>query len=272
MKYWATKKWSLTVIIYSFFTIFPIYWLFVLGLQPNFLNSTGLSLWPSTVSFQNFSVSFLNDEWVQGYLNATAYVFLNVILTLVVAVPAAFAFSRYKFLGNRNLFFWLLVCRMIPPAVVMVPMVQIAAIFNLIDTYLAVAIAHCLFNVPIAIWILEGFISSIPKETDEMARVDGYSTFGFWRTILVPQILPGLGVTAFFCFMFSWVELTLANALTTVDAKPIGVILKMVASPLGGVHIGIAAATSILTLIPGIVVAWLARNHIARGFSMGQVK
>ena len=105
-----------------------------------------------------------------------------------------------------------------------------------------------------------------------MARVDGYSTFGFWRTILVPQILPGLGVTAFFCFMFSWVELTLANALTTVDAKPIGVILKMVASPLGGVHIGIAAATSILTLIPGIVVAWLARNHIARGFSMGQVK
>lgn len=272
MKYWATKKWSLTVIIYSFFTIFPIYWLFVLGLQPNFLNSTGLSLWPSTVSFQNFSVSFLNDEWVQGYLNATAYVFLNVILTLAVAVPAAFAFSRYKFLGNRSLFFWLLVCRMIPPAVVMVPMVQIASIFNLVDTYLAVAIAHCLFNVPIAIWILEGFISSIPKETDEMARVDGYSTFGFWRIILVPQILPGLGVTAFFCFMFSWVELTLANALTTVDAKPIGVILKMVASPLGGVHIGIAAATSILTLIPGIFVAWLARHHIARGFSMGQVK
>lgn len=272
MNWWRREKWSLTVVLYAVFTLFPIYWLTVLGLQPNAINTEGLSLWPKSVSLANFAVSFVKSDWAWGYLNAIAYVSLNVVISLAVAVPAAFAFSRYRFIGDKSLFFWLLVCRMIPPAIVMVPMVQIASIFNLVDTYLAVALAHCLFNVPIAIWIMEGFISSIPKEMDEMARVDGYSMLAYWRKILLPQIMPGLGVVAFFCFMFSWVELTLANALTTVDAKPIGVILKLVASPLGGVHIGIAAAASILTLVPGITVAWFARRHIARGFSMGQVR
>ena len=266
------KRGSLTVIAYALFSLFPIYWLVVLGLQSNADNMAGLSLWPRDPTLNNFAASFVQDDWARGYVNAVAYVCLNVAITLAVAVPAAFAFSRYRFVGDRSLFFWLLVCRMIPPAIVLVPMVQIASVFQLVDTYLAVALAHCLFNVPIAVWILEGFISSIPREMDEMARVDGYSMPRFWRVILLPQILPGLGVTGFFCFMFSWVELTLANALTTVDAKPIGAILRIVASPLGGVHIGLAAAISVLTLVPGLAVAWLARRHIARGFSMGQVR
>lgn len=272
MKWWRSKKWSLSVIAYAVFTLFPIYWLLVLGLQPNSINTAQLSLWPSEGTAVNFAVSFVKSDWAWGYVNTIAYVCLNVALSLAVAVPAAFAFSRFNFIGAKSLFFWLLVCRMIPPAIVMVPMVQIASVFNSIDTYYAVAIAHCLFNVPIAVWIMEGFISAIPKEIDEMARADGYSTFGYWRKILLPQVLPGLGVVAFFCFMFSWVELTLANALTTVDTKPIGATIRMVASPLGGAHIGIAAAASILTLVPGVAVAWFARHHIARGFSMGQVR
>ncbi|MFN3238929.1 MAG: carbohydrate ABC transporter permease [Pseudomonadales bacterium] len=272
MKVWRNKNWSLTVVFYAIFTLFPIYWLLVLGLQPNAINTQGLSLWPTQVTFDNFRVSFVDPTWARGYLNATAYVLVNVGITLIVAIPAAYAFSRLRFTGDKHLFFWLLVCRMVPPAVVMVPMVQIASLFQVIDTYIAVAVAHCLFNVPIAIWILEGFLSGIPKEVDEMAKADGYSTLGFWLKILLPQILPGVGVAAFFCFIFSWVELTLANALTTIDAKPIGVILKLVASPLGGVNIGIAAAASLLTILPGVIVAWLLRHHIARGFSMGQIK
>ena len=91
----------------------------------------------------------------------------------------------------------------------------------MIDTHIAVALAHCFFNVPLAIWILEGFMSAIPREMDDSARLDGYSTFRFFCRILLPQIAPGIAVTAFFCFMFSWIETLLANALTVVEAKPI---------------------------------------------------
>jgi hypothetical protein len=89
------------------------------------------------------------------------------------------------------------------------------------DTHIAVALAHLLFNVPLAVWILEGFMSGIPREIDETAYIDGYSFPRFFVTIFMPLIKAGIGVAAFFCFMFSWVELLLARTLTSVNAKPI---------------------------------------------------
>jgi hypothetical protein len=89
------------------------------------------------------------------------------------------------------------------------------------DTHIAVALAHLLFNVPLAVWILEGFMSGIPREIDETAYIDGYSFPRFFVTIFIPLIKAGVGVAAFFCFMFSWVELLMARTLTSVNAKPI---------------------------------------------------
>ena len=89
------------------------------------------------------------------------------------------------------------------------------------DTHLGVALAHLVFNVPLAVWILEGFMSGIPREIDETAYIDGYSFPRFFLTIFLPLIKAGVGVAAFFCFMFSWVELLLARTLTSVNAKPI---------------------------------------------------
>jgi glycerol transport system permease protein len=138
------------------------------------------------------------------------------------------------------------------------------------DTYLAVAIAHCFFNVPLAIWILEGFISSVPKELDESAALDGRGTAGFLFRVLAPQIAPGIAVTAFFCFLFSWVEFLLSNALTLIDIKPIGAIMTRV----GGVmtaDVAVFAAASMIGMLPGLVLIMFVRNHLARGFSLGRV-
>jgi glycerol transport system permease protein len=128
---------------------------------------------------------------------------MNVCVAITVALPAAYAFARYRFPGDRVLFFGFLLFRMMAPAVMLVPFVQIFSDLNLIDTHLAVALAHCIFNVPIAIWILEGFISAVPRELDESAAIDGYSKLRFFRHILLLQIAPGIAVIAFFCFMLS---------------------------------------------------------------------
>ena len=138
-----------------------------------------------------------------------------------MALPAAYAFSRYSFLGDKHVFFWLLTNRMTPPAVFLLPFFQLYTTLGLMDTHIAVALAHLLFNVPLAVWILEGFMSGIPREIDETAYIDGYSFPRFFLTIFLPLIKAGVGVAAFFCFMFSWVELLLARTLTSVNAKPI---------------------------------------------------
>ena len=203
-------------------------------------------------------------------MNAIIYVLMNVVISIFVAVPAAYAFSRYRFFGDRYLFFGFLAFRMLAPAILLIPFVQIFAQLDLIDTHIAVAIAHCFFNVPIAIWILEGFISSVPRQIDETAKMDGYGMTRFFARILLPQIAPGIAVTAFFCFMFSWVELLLANALTTVHAKPIGGIMSRAGGLLFG-NLSLLSAASVLALIPGVILIIFVKNHLARGFSMGQV-
>ena len=104
---------------------------------------------------------------------------------------------------------------MTPPAMFLLPFFQLYTTLGLMDTHIAVALAHMVFNVPLAVWILEGFMSGVPREIDETAYIDGYSFPRFFLTIFVPLIKAGIGVTAFFCFMFSWVELLLARTLTT---------------------------------------------------------
>ena len=108
------------------------------------------------------------------------------MISLSVALPAAYAFSRYRFLGDKHLFFWLLTNRMAPPAVFLLPFFQLYSSIGLFDTHIAVALAHCLFNVPLAVWILEGFMSGVPKEIDETAYIDGYSFPKFFGKIFIP--------------------------------------------------------------------------------------
>ena len=120
-------------------------------------------------------VIFTDPTWYKGYINSIIYVVMNTVISVAVALPAAYAFSRYRFLGDKHLFFWLLTNRMAPPAVFALPFFQLYSAFGLIDTHIAVALAHCLFNVPLAVWILEGFMSGVPKEIDETAYIDGYS-------------------------------------------------------------------------------------------------
>ena len=121
-----------------------------------------------------------------------------------------------------------------------------------------------------AVWILEGFISAVPKELDETAYVDGYSFWRFFVKIFIPTIVAGIGITMFFCFMFSWVELLLAKTLTAVAAKPIAAIMTRTVST-SGYELGLLAAAGSLTIIPGAIVIYFVRNYIAKGFALGRV-
>ncbi|MDT8419541.1 MAG: carbohydrate ABC transporter permease [Desulfuromonadales bacterium] len=264
------QKRTVGLIIYFFLLLLPIYWMLNMSFRTNADILSVFSFYPHEPTFDNYLKIFTDKSWYSGYLNTIYYVSMNVVISLLTALPAAYAFSRYSFLGDKHLFFWLLTNRMAPPAVFLLPFFQLYSTFNLIDTHFAVALSHCLFNVPLAVWILEGFMSGVPREIDEMAYIDGYSFPRFFLTIFMPLIRTGIGVTAFFCFMFSWVELLLARTLTTTVAKPIAATMTRTVSA-SGLDWGLLAAAGILTIVPGALVIWFVRNHLAKGFALGRV-
>ena len=257
--------------IYCVYLALPLYWLLAISVQQNADITGAFSIFPQEPSLKNFMELWMNPVWSRSFINSLTYVVINTLLSISLALPAAYAFSRYQFLGDRQLFFWLLTNRMAPPAVFLLPFFQLYSAFGLFDTPLAVGLAHCLFTVPMAVWILEGFMSSIPKELDEMAKIDGHSFGFFFLRIFIPANWGGIGVTIFFCFMFSWVELLIARTLTGVEAKPIVVTMTRTISA-SGIDWGVLAAAGVVTILPGLVLVWFVRNRLIQGFALGRVK
>ncbi|GGH37503.1 carbohydrate ABC transporter membrane protein 2, CUT1 family [Cribrihabitans marinus] len=261
---------AVVMTLYLLFLLLPIYWLLNMSLKTNTEILNDFTLWPDNFTLDNYRTILTDPSWYMGYVNSLIYVVMNTAISLTVALPAAYAFSRYHFMGDKHLFFWLLTNRMAPPAVFALPFFQLYSSVGLFDTHIAVALAHTLFNVPLAVWILEGFMRGVPKEIDETAFIDGYSFGRFFVKIFMPLVASGIGVTAFFCFMFSWVELLLSRTLTTVDAKPIAAIMTRTQGA-AGIDWGVLAAAGVLTIVPGALVIYFVRNYIAKGFALGRV-
>ncbi|MBS3813197.1 carbohydrate ABC transporter permease [Candidatus Bipolaricaulota bacterium] len=264
------KKRNVALWVYFAFLIMPIYWMLNTSFKTNNEILNYMHWFPHNFTVKNYVTIFTSPFWRRGFLNSLAFVSLNVVIVIVAAVPAAYAFSRWHFRGDKHLFFWLLTNRMAPTAAFIVPFFALYSNIGLFDTHIAVALAHALFNLPLAIWILEGFMSGIPKEIDETAFVDGYSFPHFFWKIFRPLISQGIAVAAFFAFLFSWVELLLARTLTSTAAKPITVTLSRSLGA-GGWDWGALAAAGVLTMIPGALVVYFIRNLMAKGFAMGRV-
>lgn len=266
-----TRSFSRWVLVsYGIYLLLPLYWLLSMAVRTNAEIVGDFSVLPQSPTLANFAEIFSSPVWYQAFGNSLTYVAINTLVSLAVAIPAAYTFSRYRFLGDKQLFFWLLTNRMAPPAVFLLPFFQLYSAIGLFDTPLAVALAHCLFTVPLSVWILEGFFSAVPTELDEMAKIDGHGFLYFFFRVFLPINRGAIGVTLFFCFMFSWVELLLARTLSGASSKPIVVVMTRTISA-SGMDWGVLAAAGVLTVIPGILVVWFVRKDLVKGFALGRV-
>ncbi|MDM7932134.1 carbohydrate ABC transporter permease [Tabrizicola sp.] len=219
-----------------------------------------------TIGLVNYRNLMATPELRASMLNSAVYVLLNVALCLVAGLPAAYALARYRFLGDRHFLLLIIAFRVTPPVVLSLPVFILFAQIGLVNSPVGIALVHCLFNLPVAIWILSSFISAVPPEFDETAFLDGHSRTGFFFRHLIPAIAPGIGVAAFFCFIFSWVEVVFARILTVTAGKPI----TMAINALFGFQtdMGLVMAMTVLSLVPGLAMIWFVRNHIAQGFTL----
>jgi len=217
-----------------------------------------------SIGLQNYAAIFARPELRASIGNSALYVLLNVAFCLIAGLPAAYGLARYSFVGDRHFLMVLLAFRLTPPVVLSLPIFILFARVGLVNSPVGIALVHCVFNLPIAIWILESFIAAIPRSFDEMAFIDGHSRTGFFFRRLIPAIAPGIAVAAFFCFIFSWVEVVFARTLTVTAGKPITQAITALFS--FQTDWGLVMAMTIFSLVPGVAMIFLVRNHIARGF------
>jgi glycerol transport system permease protein len=219
-----------------------------------------------TLGLMNYRGVLAAPELRAAMVNSLVYVLLNVTLCIALGLPAAYALARTRFTGDRHFLLLMLVFRVTPPVVLSLPIFILFSQFGLVNTPVGIALVHCLFNLPVAIWILESFIRAVPREFDETAFLDGHSGLSFFLRHLIPQIAPGIGVAAFFCFIFSWVEVVLARILTVTGGKPITMAIQ---SMFGfRTDIGLVMAMTCLSLVPGVLMIWFVRRHLAKGFTL----
>ena len=251
--------------------VFPFYWMVTTSFkeQAAILSPTPQFIFRPTLG--NYTTAFQKFDIGASLVNSLIVALSTTAISLTLGTPAAYAIARFEFKGKRDLWFWFISNRMISPIVVALPFFLIARQFRLLDTQLVLILIYLTFNVPIVVWICADQFRNIPKELDEAATLEGYSSFGiFWR-IALPLAAPGIAVSAIFSFIFSWNELLYALVLTRTNAKTAPVVAT---SFLSGYELpwGQIMATGTLVALPVIIFSIIVSRQLVRGLTMGAIK
>ena len=193
-------------------------------------------------------------------------------LGLLVAVPAAYAFSRFSFPGRNPLFFSVLVRNMFPVVVFLIPLFILMKYLRLVDTHLSLILTYLTFGLPLSIWLLKGFYDNIPPELERAARIDGATRFqAFWKIIL-PLSAPGLVATAIYAFIQGWNEYVYARTfLNSQDLLTMPVGLEKFFTEYASNWPGLMAASFIMS-VPVVVLFLVLQRHFVRALTEGAVK
>jgi multiple sugar transport system permease protein len=226
---------------------------------------------PTQWTLENY-VSALSREGVPAALvNSVITAVISTALSLVLAVPAAYAITRFRTPSGRVFIVAALVTRMVPTIAVGVPLVEIMRNLGITDTSFGLALAHTTISLPLSIWLMASFFEAVPDELDEAAKVDGCSRLqALWR-VVIPVVTGGVAVTAIFAFLASWNEFLFALLLTSVRAQTTPIVIANFQSQFGLDWGGMTALAAVYS-IPVILLTLLLQRHIVAGLTLGAVK
>ncbi|MDX1540113.1 MAG: carbohydrate ABC transporter permease [Geminicoccaceae bacterium] len=228
---------------------------------------------PSRIDLANFSEMWVEVEFGQALLNSLYVGIAATLLCLVVAIPAAYAVSRYRFPGKGPYRQFLLVTQMLSPIVLVIGIFRLMALLGLVDQLNSLVLTYGAFALAFAIWMLASYFETIPKEVEEAAWIDGASWLQALRLVFLPLALPALAVTSILTFINAWNEFVLA--LTTLRSEEQYTLTLKVYSLVGGRYSVdwdlVMAATFLATVPVAIVFAWLQR-YLIRGLALASVK
>lgn len=254
------------------FALFPVYWIVLTAFRPRGeIFSHPVRLLPTSLTLDNLKYVWLGSETSQPVLPflGTSLLIAGVSTLLAVALgtTCAYAMGRHQ-AGGKAFAMWILSQRFLPAIALIVPLFILFRKFSLFDTHVGLILLYTTVNLPMAVWLLLGFVRSLPGELEEAALMDGASYFGAFFRVALPLLRPGIAVTSIFVFLFSWNEFLFAYQLAGDEVATFTVYLPRLRSAIAELY-GEIAAAALLSVLPAVAFAWVMQRYLVRGITLG---
>ena len=263
------------------FFMFPIVWIVLMSFQtneqvlrippspffePTLVNYTALITGKLRTAAGSLDIAFMSNLWNSVILSVS-----SVALSLVLGVPAAYAFARYKFRFSEDIAFTLLSFKFAPPLLVLLPLTLYFQAIGLANTYIGLIWVYQLITLPLILWIVRGYFEDISPDIEGAYRIAGHSWARTFRKIAIPLAMPGIAAAALLSFIFAWNNFVFALVLASADKQPVtvGALAFVTAS---GIQYGQIAAAIVLSITPTLALALFAQRYLVEGLSLGAVK
>ena len=263
------------------FFLFPMFWVLMMSFETNqdILRSPRASssrppsrtTSPSSAGKIQSSTGTLPVDYMKNLFNSAVLSACSVVLSLILGVPAAYAFARFKFRLGEDIAFTLLSFRFAPPILVLLPLQLYFQDIGLYDTYFGLVWVYQLITLPLILWIVRGYFEDISPDIEHAYRLDGHSWLKSMWKIAIPLARPGIAAAGLLSFIFAWNSFIFALVLGSADVQPVtvGSLAFMTAS---GIQYGTIAAALVLSVIPTLVLALYTQRYLVEGLSLGAVK
>jgi multiple sugar transport system permease protein len=252
--------------------LFPIVCLFLTSVKPGHLILEVPPRFLFMPTFAEYLKVFEFEPLALYIFNSFVVALTATIGAVAIGTMAAFAFVYFRFRLKKSILFVILMTRMFPPVTTLIPIYLMISTLGLTDTRSALILPYISFQVPLVIWIMIDFIRQIPKELHESAIIDGCSTFGLFRRIIVPLSVPGMVASGILAFIYNWNELLFSLVLTSINAKTLPVALIAYTESEGMIQWGSVSVLGMVTMLPVLVFFIALNRYLVQGLMAGAVK
>ena len=260
----------LVLVVWAYY-LFPIYWLIASSIKTRVDYFSMPPKWFFRPTIEHYAVQFAKPVFVRALKNSLFVTVATVVCSLGLGAWAAYAFARFRFKGSRTLGFGLIVARMMPPIVFVVPLFLMLNSLHLRNTHFGLILIFTTFTLPFSVWMLRSFFEEVPIEIEEAAFIDGASRVQTFFKIVIPLTSPGLAATAVFAALLAWNEFLFALLMGGGDTITLPVFLSGFigerTTDVGGIM-----ATAVLSVTPPVLFATLVQRNLIKGLTLGAVK
>ncbi|HEV7719500.1 MAG TPA: carbohydrate ABC transporter permease [Arsenicitalea sp.] len=272
---WAGRVFLTFLLI---FTVLPMAWMVLTSIKTQFAAlQYPPQWWPAEPTLQNYwrlldPSNSVGQEFLRYFWNSFYVSLLTTVIGVVVAVPAAYAFSRFRFPGRTFLFFTVLLRNMFPAVVFLMPLFLLMRWLGLVNTHGSLILTYLTFGLPLSIWLLKGFYDNIPIQLEQAARIDGATRFQAFLYIVMPLSTPGIIATSIFSFIGAWNEYVYAYTfLSKQDSMTLPVGIQRFFTEFATDWPGLMAATFMMS-VPVVVLFLVLQKYFVRALTEGAVK
>ncbi|HEY5842835.1 MAG TPA: carbohydrate ABC transporter permease [Mycobacterium sp.] len=271
----STRWWTVAGIVIVIYSFFPLLWMISLAFKPpSDIVSGKPQFLPTSWSFSNFTEVFSQPLFTRALINSIGIALIATVLSVVIAMFAAYAIARLEFPGKKVLLSLALAIAMFPQAALVGPLFNMWRNIGIYDTWIGLIIPYMTFALPLSIWTMSAFFRQIPWEMEHAAQVDGATAWQAFRKVIVPLAAPGVFTTAILTFFFCWNDFLFAISLTSTDnARTVPAALAFFqGASMFQSAVPYVMAASVVVTIPVVILVLTFQRRIVAGLTSGAVK